>query len=148
MTLIFSASGCWYKTTTTYRYDLETGERVYLQVETGTEKSDKRYELEVGPPIVVLCNGETVSEGVFLSKIGYDEYINAVEYDQRVSNAEFGRKDGNDYLYWEYDANNGTKYNYVIWVEDAEVGVLLHNTISEESAKECFSRLHFSGSID
>ena len=146
--LLLTITGCFLETSKTYRYDLETGNQVYIKLTTSTLSSRNKYDLEVGPPFAVMCGSEIVSKGIFIPKEAYDEYVHAAAFDPKATNLEEGAKDDNQYLFWEYDGDDGTQYNYVIWIEDAGVGVLLHNTASEESARECFSRLTFSGEAD
>ena len=42
---------------------------------------------------------------------------------------------------WNY---NNSEYNYAILIKNSQTGVLLGNTVSEESAKEVFNRLQIS----
>ena len=51
-----------------------------------------------------------------------------------------GTKDGIEYIFWSYQ---DAEYDYAILIEESETGIILGNNVSEDSAKECFERLHF-----
>ena len=43
-------------------------------------------------------------------------------------------------FFWSYQ---DAEYDYAILIEESETGIILGNNVSEDSAKECFERLHF-----
>jgi nitrogen regulatory protein PII-like uncharacterized protein len=68
-------------------------------------------------------------------------YAGAVEEDENASLLENGSTDTIEYFMWNY---NNSEYNYAILIKNSQTGVLLGNTVSEESAKEVFNRLQIS----
>lgn len=89
--------------------------------------------------LICLSKGDDVlSQGSFVTLDGYNQYLNAAKNDSNAKIIATDNKNGLEYTFYSYDDK---EYNYVIKISDSNTGLLLANNVSEESAKECFSRL-------
>ena len=138
--LVFSVSACGnnekesgIRTSKSYTFSVDTGDKIQMEIDT-TDGYDLTSEL----PFEILKNGESLSQGTFISKEQYTQYIQAVEEDEMATLIDAGTKAGNEYIFWSYD---GSEYTIAVLVDDSVTGVLLGNTTSEESAWVCFEHL-------
>lgn len=123
-------------TSKSYTFSVDNGDQVVLKLDTGDN-----YDITSEIPFVISQDGETISQGSFIQGEYYDAYIEAANTEEGATVLETGEKDGNSYVFWNY---NDEEYNYVILVGNSSTGIILGNTISEESAKEAFQRLTIS----
>ena len=119
-----------------YIFSVDNGDKVKVQLDTSGN-----YDLSSNVPFAISCNGNILSEGAFVLGETYAQYVAAVDGDENAILIDSGKKDENEYIFWSY---NGTEFNYAILVADSSTAIILGNAISEESAKECFSRLTIS----
>lgn len=138
--LLFSMSGCGdnekdagVKTSKTYTFSVDTGDRIQIKINT-TDGYDMTSEL----PFEISQDGEILSQGIFISEEQYGQYEQVVEDDEMATLIDSGEKEGNNYIFWSYD---DSEYNIAILVKDSGTGILLGNTISEETAWACFDQL-------
>ena len=124
------------KTYVAYTYSVETGDTVKIRLDT----SDG-YSFSSKLPFEISKDEKLQSQGTFITKDDYNQYALVVEEDEYATILDKGEKDGNTYVFWSY---NDSEYNYAIYIEDSNTGVLLGNVISEESAEECFARMEIS----
>ncbi len=136
--VLLSVVGCASKTSKSmsYTYSVETGDKIEITLDTSDE-----YELTSKLPFSILHDGETLSQGKFITAESYSEYEAVVNSDEKAKLIDSGDKDGNKYLFWSY---NGSEYNYAVLIADSNTAVLIGNLVSEESAKECFERIDIS----
>lgn len=128
-------AGCDFKTTRSYTYEVDTGDKVKVTLDT----SDG-YKLSKDVPFEISKDGEVQTTGSFLKENGFDLYKAAVGLEEDAEIIDSGEKDGHEYIF----VNVGdSEFNYVIKLGNSETGVLLGNKVSEDSAKECFERLVF-----
>lgn len=128
--------GCRFQTSVSFTFSVDTGDSIKVSLDT----TDK-YSLTSDVPFTISHNGETVSQGAFIYGEAYAQYVSAANSDEKSQVLDSGTKDGNEYVFWCYD---NKEYNYVIFVRGSNTGIVLGNTISEDSAKACFQRLSFS----
>lgn len=82
-----------------------------------------------------------ISTGTFVQGYAYDQYVDSVKNDDNAEVLDSGVKDGNKYLFWNY---NDSEFNYIIYVGDSNTAVILGTPISEEAAREVFDLLTIS----
>jgi len=131
--LLCSCSG---NTSISYTYQLTTGDSVKVTLDTS-----EGYSLASEIPFTISCNGETLSQGMFITEDDYKQYVSVVTSDLSATILEQSSKDGNEYIFWSY---NDSEYNYAIMIEGSDSAILLGNNVSEDSARACFERLEFS----
>lgn len=120
----------------TYTYNVSTGDSVDIKLDTSDD-----YQITSDVPFEISKSGQLLSSGTFITADGYQMYADAVGEDENASLLDNGSTDTIEYFMWNY---NNSEYNYAILIKDSQTGVLLGNTVSEESAKEVFNRLQIS----
>lgn len=137
MVLVVCMSGCsGSKTYKSWVFSVGNGDSIKIELET-TNGYDMISEL----PIKISQDGNVLSQCTFIRAEYYEQYVEVVEQEAASTVIDSGEKDGNTYVFWEYD---GSEYNYVIMLGESNTAVLLANNVSKESAQECFNRLVFS----
>lgn len=131
MTVCFA--GCTTRSSMAFTYNVDTGDTIKVALDTAAG-----HTLSAQVPFTVSLDGEALTQGTFIYADAYQDYVDVVDADEKAELLESGSKDGNDYIFWCYD---GVEYNYAILVGGSNTGVILSNTVSEESARECFNRL-------
>lgn len=117
-------------------YNVETGDIVKVSLDaTGG------YDIDSTLPFSISKDEEVITQGTFVTSEAYDLYLEAIQSDEKALLIESIDEDGYNYLFWEY---NDTEWNYLIMLGGFDTGVLLSNTVSMESARECFDRLEFT----
>ena len=127
-------TGC--ETYMAYTFSIDNGDSIKVSLDT----SDK-FKISSEVPFTISQDGKELTHGSFIHGEAYDEYVQALEADEKSVISDSGVKDGNKYTYWIY---NGEEFNYVVLVEGSNTGVLLGNNVSPDSAMECFNRLTIS----
>lgn len=133
--LLLSACGS-ANTYVSYTYSVDTGDSVKIKFDTSNG-----YDFASDLPFVIMKDGTTLSQGMFITEEDYSQYVVAVENDENAKVIASSEQDGNEYIFWSYNDN---EYNYAILIKDSNTGVILGNVVSEESAKECFARLEIT----
>lgn len=123
------------ETSQSYTYDVETGDKIKI-----TFKTTEGYAISPDNPFIISRDGNTLSQGTFISKADYTEYAASIESASSVDLLNSGSKDNIEYIYW---TNGNSEYDYAILIKDSETGVLLGNNVSQESAEDCFGRISF-----
>lgn len=134
--LLAGCSGVSTKTTISYTFSVTTGDSVKITLDTSNG-----YSMTSDVPFAITKDGETLSQGTFITADDYYSYAEAVETQE---NAKLLASDSNDrieYIFWSY---SDTEYDYAILLKDASTGIILGNNISRESAEECFERMQFT----
>lgn len=126
-------TGCTMTSSRAYTYNVETGDTVRILLDT-----TDGYGLTSELPFTITCDGESLTQGKFITLEGYDLYADAVDSDERSVLLGGGTRDGNEYIHWIYQHE---EFNYIIKIAGSNTAVLLYNGVSEESARECFERL-------
>lgn len=128
-------AGCDFKTTRSYTYEVDTGDKVQVTLDTTDS-----YKLSKDVPFEISKDGELQSTGSFIKSKGYELYEIAIDSDENATLIDSGEKDGHEYMFYSV---GDSEFNYVIKLKDSDTGILLGNKVSEDSAKECFERLVF-----
>lgn len=132
--LVLTLTGC--TTTKSYTFDVETGDSIKVKLNT----SDG-YDISSNLPFTISKDGETLSQGTFITMAGYNQYINTVNSDANSKVLDSGSKNGVTYTFYSY---NNSEYNYIIKVDGSNTGILLGNPNSQVEAETIFNLLTFS----
>ena len=119
-----------------YTYNVNTGDQIELRLDT----SDK-YNISSDLPFTISRDGETLSQGSFITAEGYDEIVQAVMSDSNAEVIEEETRNGVEYIFYAYNESAHTEYNYVVKIVGSNTGLLLANIVSQDSAEEYFNRL-------
>lgn len=141
MIIIISAgvvSGCRGETSFKkgYVYKVDTGDKISIMIDS----SDK-YNITSKVPFEISKDGKVLTTGAFIEASAYEDYVEVVEKDEKASMIQSGSSKGLEYIMWSYDDK---EYNYAIKIEDSKTGIILGNTVSAESAEECFNRMEIT----
>ena len=139
--VIVMLSGCIFRSDSTlsivgYVYPGHNGDSIKIQLDTTNE-----YNLSSDSPFVITHNDKEETQGTFISREVYKQFVTVAEQDPNAKLLDSGEKDGNSYVFWSYD---GKEFNYAIMVEGSHTGVFLRNLVSAESATACFERITIS----
>ena len=132
--ILVTATGC--STSITLTWDVETGDSIKIKLDT-TDGYDMTSEL----PFSISKDGESLSQGTFITIDGYNQYMNAVETDPTANVIETDTRNGITYTF--YSVNN-SEFNYIIKIDGSNTGILLGNPNSKAEAEEIFNRLTIS----
>lgn len=124
------------KTHKTFTFSVDTGDKVCVELDT-----TDGYDIASSLPFEISQNSSVLSQGIFIEAEQYASYAETVNTDDNAKVIETSTKDSNQYVFWSY---NDSEYNIVILINGSNTGILLGNSISEESARECFERLTIS----
>ena len=130
---LFMITGC--TTSKSYTYQVETGDTIKIQLDT-----TDGYDISSDLPFTISKDGETLSQGTFITIDQYNQYLEAIRQDSKVVILDSGSKDGIHYTFYAYD---NSEYNYIIQIDDSNTGVLLGNPNSKEEAEACFTLISF-----
>lgn len=133
---IFCLAGCSTHTYMTYTFSVSTGDSIDVKLETSDD-----YHITSDVPFEISQNGTVLTHGTFITAEDYRMYADAIGSAENTTILESGNTDTCEYLMWNY---NDSEYNYAVLVNDSNTGLLLGNTVSEESAREVFDRLTIS----
>ncbi len=119
-------------------FDVNTGDKIQI-----TLQSNNGYTINNENPFIISQDGKTISTGTFDTGDAYDTYRNLIT-ENNLEILDEGKAPNFDYFMY----NNENEYNYVIRMSNTRTCIILSNTISENSAKDCFKKLDFSLVID
>lgn len=132
--MLLTLTGC--TKSKSYTFTVETGDKIKIQLNT-----TDGYDLSSDLPFKISKDGNTLSQGTFITIDGYNQYIEAVNSDSNAKILESKTKDEISYTFYSY---NNSEFNYVIKVNDSNTGILLGNPNSQEEAEKCFEQLTFT----
>ena len=119
-----------------YTYEVNTGDKISLTLNTSGG-----YSMTSDMPFSITKDDGIISRGTFIEASAYEVYESSMELIDGIVSSDKGEKDGITYLYFNY---NNTEFDYIIKINNSNTGVLLSNSISEESAREMFEKLSFN----
>ena len=128
---MLSLTGC--ETSFSYTFDVSTGEQIKVTLDTSKEHKLKQEDGKFS----VEKDDIPITQGGFLTEDEVNEYFEKLPVTEGVSIIEQATYEGNEYVFYFY---NNTWY-HIVRIEDAKTGIALINSISEDSAKECFELL-------
>ena len=132
--MLLTLTGC--TKSKSYTFTVETGDKIKIQLNT-----TDGYDLSSDLPFKISKDGNTLSQGTFITIDGYNQYIEAVNSDSNAKILDSKTKDGISYTFYSY---NDSEFNYVIKINDSNTGILLGNPNSQEEAEKCFELLTFT----
>ncbi len=124
------------KTYKAFTFSVSTGDKVHIELDT-----TDGYDITSDLPFEISQNGSILSQGTFIEAAQFESYVEAVSTDANAKIIETNTKDSNQYVFWSY---NDSEFNIVILINNSNTGILLGNTMSENSAIGCFERLTIS----
>ena len=139
LAILVLCAGCNGTTHFAYTYTLDNGSSLKVRLDTS-----EGHEIKAGPPFEISYEETTLTHGMFKQGNLYQDYISVVEDTPTATLLDSGMKDGHQYIFWHLQGESHDEYNYAILLEGGEICILLANAVSEESAKEVFSRLSFT----
>lgn len=132
--MLLTLTGC--TKSKSYTFSVETGDKIEIKL-----NSTDGYDLSSTLPFTISKDGNTLSQGTFITISSYNEYVNAAKTDSLAKVIDESSKDNIEYVFYSY---NNSEYNYVIKVKNSNTGILLGNPNSQEEAEKCFELLTFS----
>lgn len=119
-----------------YTFKVETGDKIKVEL-----KTNDKYDIDSNIPFTISKDDEKITQGTLIKVSAYEEYETSIN-SSTAKIIENETKKELEYIFYSYDNDYGTtEYNYIIKIKDSNTGIVLSNTISEESAKEVFNRL-------
>lgn len=116
-----------------YTYNVSTGDQIELRLDT----SDK-YDISSDVPFIISRDGETLSQGSFITLEGYEQFVQVVMSDSDAEVIEQKTRNGLEYIFYVY---NESEYNYAVKIVGSNTALLIANNVSQASAEDCFNRL-------
>ena len=132
--LLLTLTGC--TQSKSYTFTVETGDKIKVELNT-----TDGYDLSSDLPFAISKDGNTLSQGTFITIRSYDQYVNAAKTDSLAKVIDESSKDNIEYVFYSY---NNSEYDYVIKIKNSNTGILLGNQNSQEEAEKCFALLTFS----
>lgn len=132
--MLLTLTGC--TKSKSYTFTVETDDKIKIQLNT-----TEGYDLSSDLPFTISKDGNTLSQGTFITIDGYNQYIEAVNSDSNAKILDSETRDGVSYTFYSY---NDSEFNYVIKINDSNTGILLGNQNSQEEAEKCFKLLTFT----
>ncbi len=142
MILVLSCfSGCKNKRTSmSYTFKVETGDMIKVTLNTTDGYTMKQKE----GTFYISKDDEEITQGVFATKDIYDEYHENVVNSEEDLKISQGHIDNIEYTYYETESKaGGIEYDYLIWIDDANTGVILASLAGTEKAQAVFKELNF-----
>lgn len=121
------------KTSMSWTYKVETGDAVRVTLNT-----TDGYSISSNVPFTISHDGNDISHGTFIKGEACEQYRNAATTQEGAKWLEEGTIGVHKYFAWSF---NDTEWNYCIELDGGKTGILLGNIVSQDSAKEVFSRL-------
>ena len=134
--IAFMISGCNVSTSKSYSFDVETGDRIKVTLDTSGDLSLSQKDGH----FIVTEEDEKILEGIFIHEEGYKAYVD-IKGEQGMTVLEDTQKDGNRYYMYEFDGTVGTEDNFVMWIDDSNTGLIMASLAGRDKAKEAFERL-------
>ena len=123
----------------THVYDTASGDKILIELDT---KND--YALDSELPFTIRCGNDIVSIGSFITVDEYNIYKNSCDTDLNATILEMSEtKNGDEYIFWIYSDDQYTEFNHALLLKECNTGIILTNSISQESANDIFHRLTF-----
>ena len=124
LVMVFMLLGCSVSTSKSYSFDVETGDRIKVTLDTSGDLSLSQKDGH----FIVTEEDEEILEGIFIHEAGYKAYVDM-------------QKDENRYYMYEFDGTMGTEDNFVMWIDDSNTGLIMASLAGRDKAKEAFDML-------
>lgn len=141
---MFTMTGC--KTFRSYTFNIETGEKIKVKLNTS---SGEKLKNKKGRFVIVNEADETISIGVFFLPERIDVMFKSISTAKGAEIIEEGAKDGFNYVFYKYTFEDGkVEWNYLTRQAGAKAGIVVTNSISEESAAKVLDLVEFEYNPD
>lgn len=134
--MVISAMGCSFHSSFTYTFNVETGDKVAVKLDT-----TNGYSMNSEVPFTISFKEEAQTRGTFIYSDYYEEYVTAAKKDPKAKVIKEGKVNGNDFCFWNFDDK---EFNCVIQVGNSNTAIILSNIISAESAEKVINALTFT----
>ena len=133
------------KLTQSYTFEVETGDtvKVSLDVSDKSNKSNKYKLKQKDGQFFIKNDKETLSQGIFITKDTYDQYVSLLSSNNDISVLEKDKTKECSYYLYEYKGEAGTEHDYVVWLNDSSTGILMGSLQNKKVAKDIFEKLTF-----
>lgn len=133
------------KLTQSYTFEVETGDtvKVSLDVSDKSNKSNKYKLKQKDGQFLIKNDKETLSQGIFITKDTYDQYVSLLSSNSDISVLEKDKTKGCSYYLYEYKGEAKTEHDYVVWLNDSSTGILIGSLQNKKVAKDIFEKLTF-----
>ncbi|MDD6223619.1 MAG: hypothetical protein PUB18_01290 [bacterium] len=131
---LFMVTGC-----DTYKkidFEVQTEDKISIQLRT-----NDKYDVTKNLPFIITKEEETISQGTFITLEEYNLYVEAAKSNENITIIAEKEKDNLEYVFYSH---NDSEYNYIIKIKNSNTGILLVNTVSQESEEACFKELKIS----
>lgn len=133
--------GCTKNSSLSYTYDVETGDKVKVTIDTSNG-----YSMDSKNPFTVKKDGEDILVCQFLSEEGYDYYSEILTEEnlasQKGSIVETGKKDNAEYIFYSVESDGGAEHDFFVTLND-KTSIIIGSQRSEKEAKAGFHALNF-----
>ena len=143
MLMVLMLTGC--ETNLAYTFNIETGEQVKVQLDT---TNGQKLKQEDGRFMVNTEEDEAMSIGVFFLPEVFNELYDGVSEMDGVTILEENKESEPAYIFYQVDTDGSMEWNYLVKIKDAEVGVVVSNVTSQESAQTVMELLTFEVNPD
>lgn len=130
-------TGCQFQTSKSLVFNVETGDKIEVKLDT-TDKHTLSHEDNI---FEIKKDDKLVLKGIFITKDIYDIYLNNIHTSKQATIIEDKLEEEEGYLFYKADVEDGSEYDCIFMVKDANTGILLGSNESEEVAKEAMDKL-------
>lgn len=135
-TLLLTA--CTTRTTKSYTFDVDTGDRIRVSVETS-----QGYDITSGVPFSILKDKEEIMRGKFGDREQFEVCRDAVEDEESAALLAEGTKDGYDYFFCAAETKKHTEYGYFLRIGNTTVA-LTTTGLTQDEAQAVFDAMEFT----
>ena len=136
--LAFSGlAGCDLQTSRALVFDVETGEKVKVKLDT-TDHHSLSHEDNV---FIVKKDDKVMLQGVFLSQELFDSRLSNIAASKEVTIIENKLNEDHGYLYYKVTSDNQTEYDRIFMIQDAKTGILMGSFQSQKEAEAAFDKV-------
>lgn len=141
LVFMFGLCACTFETSMTYTFNVETGDIVSVKLNT-----TGGYSITSNVPFELNKDDEedTLMHGDFVTEDGLTFYLAMVDNAPNCTILEERHDVDNEYIFVRFDHEDYTEYDYIMHVGSSHTGMIFGCLISEDVARDCFSRLTIS----
>lgn len=130
---------CSVNTNMSFTFNVETGDSVKVKLDT----SNGLLLTQDDGQFTVMKDEENILLGMFITEDTYNQYM-SLEDSAQMTVIEKDTVENKKYMFYECEGESGTEYDFVVWIDGSNTGVLMGSTVGESDAREAFSSLSFS----
>lgn len=130
---------CSFHSDMSFIFNVETGDSVKVKLDISNGLS----LTQDGGQFTVMKGEEKILLGMFITEDTYNQYM-SLEDSGQMTVIEKDTYENKEYMFYECEGESGTEYDFLVWIDDSNTGVLMGSTVGESDAKEAFLSLSFS----